>query len=58
MPKTARLSGVIDVIELDSVDHEAMTGNEIKHALQLHLFGLLPLYTVSILDELGVSIAS
>ena len=54
MPKTTRLSGCLDEINLEFVDREATSRLLMKLSIQLHLAGLSLSNTVSILEIFGV----
>ena len=55
MPKSARLSGCLEEIDLDFVEREATPRLLMKLSIQLHLAGLSLSNTVSILDIFGVN---
>ncbi|WP_225335934.1 IS6 family transposase [Halomicrobium urmianum] len=54
MPKTDRLSGCLDQIELEFVEREATPRLLMKLSIQLHLAGLSLSNTVSFLEVFGV----
>ncbi|WP_247009449.1 IS6 family transposase [Halorientalis litorea] len=54
MPKTDRLNGCLDQIELEFVEREATPQLLMKLSIQLHLAGLSLSNTVSFLDVFGV----
>ena len=54
MTEISRLSGGSDPIELDFVERDATSIEIMELAIRLHLGGLSPSNTVSILDRLGI----
>jgi transposase-like protein len=54
MPKTARLDGCLDQIDVEFVEREATPRLLMKLSIQLHLAGLSLSNTVSVLDIFGV----
>ena len=54
MPKTTRLNGYLDEIELEFVEREATPRLLMKLSIQLHLAGLSLSNTVSFLEVFGV----